>query len=90
MSVAHQQRVAAPEPGSDRAVVEAVRAGQVGQYALLYERYRAEALRIARRQVGPDEAQDLVQETFARVLRAIQNGGGPTEDVAGYIFRTLR
>ncbi len=90
MSVAHEHRVAAPEPGSDRAVVEAVRAGQVGQYALLYERYRAEALRIARRQVGPDEAQDLVQETFACVLRAVQNGGGPTEDVAGYIFRTLR
>src|SRR5690625_1193316 len=90
MSVAHQQRVAAPEPGSDRAVVEAVRAGQVGQYALLYERYRAEALRIARRQVGPDEAQDLVQETCARVLRAIRTGGGPTEDVAGYIVRTLR
>lgn len=90
MSVAQEPRVATPEPGSDRAVVGAVRAGEIGQYALLYERYRDEALRIARRQVGPDEAQDLVQETFARVLRAIQNGGGPTQDVAGYIFRTLR
>src|SRR5699024_540269 len=71
-------------------VVAAVRAGAIGQFAALYHRYHAEALRIARRQVGGDEAQDLVQETFARVLRAIRNGGGPTEDVPGYIFRTLR
>lgn len=76
--------------GDDRAVVAAVRAGAIGQFAALYDRYHAEALRIARRQVGGDEAQDLVQETFARVLRAIRNGGGPTEDVPGYIFRTLR
>ena len=90
MSVAQQQPAPTSDPGSDRAVVEAVRAGEISRFALLYERYRGEALRIARRQVGADEAQDLVQETFAKVLRAIQNGGGPTEDVAGYIFRTLR
>lgn len=90
MSVAQQQPAPTSEPGSDRAVVEAVRAGEISQFALLYHRYSGEALRIARRQVGADEAQDLVQETFAKVLRAIQNGGGPTEDVAGYIFRTLR
>ncbi|WP_147915657.1 sigma-70 family RNA polymerase sigma factor [Ruania zhangjianzhongii] len=90
MSVAQQQPAPTSEPGSDRAVVEAVRAGEISQFALLYERYSREAMGIARRQVGADEAQDLVQETFAKVLRAIQNGGGPTEDVAGYIFRTLR
>lgn len=90
MSVAQQQPVPTSEPGSDRAVVEAMRAGEISQFALLYERYSGEAMGIARRQVGADEAQDLVQETFAKVLRAIQNGGGPTEDVAGYIFRTLR
>ena len=90
MSVAQQQPAPTSEPGSDRAVVEAVRAGQISQFALLYERYNREAMGIARRQAGPDEAQDLVQETFTKVLRAIQNGGGPTEDVAGYLFRTLR
>lgn len=89
MTIAPEQRPTG-KAGDDRAVVEAVRAGVIGQFAALYQRYHAEALRIARRQAGQDEAQDLVQETFARVLRAIRNGGGPTEDVPGYIFRTLR
>src|SRR5699024_882212 len=90
MSVAQQQPAPTSEPGSDRAVVEAVRAGEISQLALLYERYSGEAMRIARRQVGAGGAQALVQEACAKALRAIPNGGGPTEDVAGYICRTLR
>ncbi|SEE87986.1 sigma-70 family RNA polymerase sigma factor [Ruania alba] len=86
MSLAHDLEA----PDSDEAIVAAVRRGRVGEFAVLYERYKDEALRIARRDAGPDDGPDLVQEAFARVLRAIRNGGGPTEDVAGYLFRTLR
>ncbi|WP_290371130.1 sigma-70 family RNA polymerase sigma factor [Ruania halotolerans] len=77
-------------PESDAAIVAAVRRGRVGEFAVLYERYKDQAMRIARRDAGPDDAPDLVQETFARVLQAIRKGGGPTEDVPGYLFRTLR
>lgn len=36
------------------------------------------------------KAEDLVSETFVRVLRALSNGKGPTDSVLGYVLISLR
>jgi RNA polymerase sigma-70 factor (ECF subfamily) len=35
------------------------------------------------------EAEDLVAETFQRLLVALQNGGGPREHLAAYLYRAV-
>ena len=80
----------------DRRLCDLVRAGAdtaSGRAAFgeLYERHRgpalAQALLITR---DRGKAEDLVSETFTRVLRALANGKGPTESVLGYLLISLR
>lgn len=60
-------------------------------FAELYERHRdtvmAQAYRITDQR---DRAEDLVEETFTRVLRALRGGHGPRTSVLGYLLVTLR
>ncbi|GAB2562257.1 sigma-70 family RNA polymerase sigma factor [Leucobacter ruminantium] len=60
-------------------------------FGVLYSRYRdqalAQALSMTRNRAV---AEDLVQETFTRVLKALANGKGPTDSVLGYVLISLR
>src|SRR5215475_7886648 len=70
---------------SDARLIAAVRAGDPTAYGILYERHAASARRLASQIVKtPADADDVVAETFARVLYAIRGGNGPAEAFRPY------
>jgi len=87
-----ERPVTAPGTGSsDEELIDAVRQGDLGAYAALYERYAEPAQRTAR-QCAADLAdqQDLVSEAFVRVLTAIRGGGGPRDNLRPYLQVAIR
>ncbi|MDS0138838.1 MULTISPECIES: sigma-70 family RNA polymerase sigma factor [unclassified Amycolatopsis] len=75
----------------DAVLLAALRAGDLDAAGRLYRRH-AEPLR---RTAGawarqPAERDDLVAETFARVLTIVRAGGGPHSDLRPYLVVTLR
>ncbi|MBL3685790.1 sigma-70 family RNA polymerase sigma factor [Leucobacter zeae] len=81
---------------TDSELCDAVRADASGAsgraaFAELFRRHRDTAMAQAYRFTGDrDRAEDLVSETFARVLRALSGGNGPTDSVLGYVLISLR
>src|SRR5262245_10219995 len=68
-----------------------VRAGDTEAYGVLYERHLDAAKRAASCLVQtPVEREDLVADAFARVLRALRDGGGPTAEFRAYLLVTMR
>src|SRR5438874_12904051 len=75
----------------DAALVAATRAGDPEAFGLLYRRHVVAARRLAARLAGdPAAAEDLVSEAFARVLAALQHGGGPATSFRAYLNTALR
>ncbi len=66
-----------------------VRAGDMDAYGELYSRYSAFAGKVARR-VSRRNADDLVSESFRRILVTMQNGGGPTKGFGPYLATVIR
>jgi RNA polymerase sigma factor (sigma-70 family) len=56
---------------SDRRLVTLTRAGSGAAFSVIVERYRAPLLAYANRLVGPDDADDVLQQTFANALGAL-------------------
>lgn len=75
---------------SDPELIAAVRAGDSEAYGLLFERHRAAAMNLARQIAGPSEADDLVSEAFIKVMRVLQNGGGPDVAFRAYLLTAVR
>lgn len=76
---------------TDTALLDAVRAGDLGAYGELFRRHVASACVVARQLTSqPSEQQDLVADAFARTLNAIRNGAGPRESVLAYLLTTVR
>ncbi|WP_168217742.1 sigma-70 family RNA polymerase sigma factor [Occultella kanbiaonis] len=75
---------------TDESILAEVRAGHVAVFAVLYDRYRDQAIRSAKRNGAGEHAEDVVQDAFVGVLRAIRSGGGPTQGFAPYLFGALR
>ena len=82
-----QETLAAP-PDAD--LVEGVRSGDEHAMAQLYERHRADALRVARIVSQDTDADDLAAEAFARVVAKITEGGGPTSGFRPYLHTVIR
>ncbi|MCD0446515.1 sigma-70 family RNA polymerase sigma factor [Glycomyces sp. A-F 0318] len=81
----------APEGRSDPELIAATRDGDTTAYAVLYERHVHAARRLARvLSRDPAGADDLVSETFARLLHTLRDGGGPDLAFRPYMLRTLR
>ena len=75
----------------DAALLAATRAGDAEAFGLLYRRHADAARRLAGRLTGdPGAAEDLVSEAFARVLAALQRGGGPATSFRAYLNTVLR
>jgi len=54
----------------------------------VYDALSPALFRYACRLLGDSqEAEDVVSETFARLLKAIRNGGGPQSCLQGYLYR---
>lgn len=75
---------------SDAEIIEAVRAGDIGDFALLWRRH-VESARRAARAISPSaDPDDLVSEAFASILRVTKAGGGPSDAFRPYLLATLR
>lgn len=56
----------------------------------LWHEHHAGLVRHAKRYVGPDHAEDLVQDTFCNALKAMLNGKGYTDSARGWLYRIAR
>lgn len=75
---------------SDAELISAVRAGDTESYAQLFGRHRDAANRLAAHLVPGTDADDLVAESFVRVLAVLQAGDGPDESFRAYLLTSLR
>lgn len=79
------------QSASDADLIAAARSGDASAYGMLYERHAAAARRLARQIVKtPADVDDVVAETFARVLYAIRSGNGPAEAFRPYMLTAVR
>jgi len=77
--------------GSDADLIAAVRNGDAAAYGALYERHAPAARNLARQIIKhPADVDDVVAETFARVLGVLKRGNGPTEAFRPYLITALR
>ncbi len=81
------QRLDAP---GDAELISAVRGGETDAYGELYGRHVEAARRLARQLVASPDSDDLVSEAFARVLVALQRGGGPDLAFRAYLLTAVR
>ncbi|MFJ7212747.1 RNA polymerase sigma factor [Amycolatopsis sp. NPDC098790] len=75
----------------DAELLARVRAGHTEDYGVLFERHHTAARAHARQLTTSSlEADDLVAEAFAKTLKIIYGGGGPTRSFRAYLFTALR
>ncbi len=75
---------------TDAELIAAVRGGDTEAYGLLFERHRQAAARLAGHLVPGPDADDLVAESFIRVLGVLQAGKGPDEFFRAYLLSSIR
>ena len=75
---------------ADAELISQVRAGDVAAYQTLYERHVDAARGLARHLASQHDAEDAVQDAFARVLSMIERGGGPAGGFRPYLLTTVR
>lgn len=75
---------------SDAELIAAVREGDTESYGLLFDRHREAATRLSRQLVRGPDADDLVAESFIRVLAVLQAGKGPDESFRAYLLTSIR
>lgn len=78
------------EGSSEAELISAVRTGDTEAYGELFERHGEAALRMARQLVHGSDADDLVAESFYRVLTVLQDGKGPDESFRAYLLTAIR
>lgn len=79
-----------PDEPSDEQILAAVREGDIGDFALLWQRHVDAARRAAKAIEPATDPDDLVSEAFASILRVTKNGGGPRDVFRPYLFAVLR
>jgi RNA polymerase sigma factor (sigma-70 family) len=84
------QTVAISADATDSELAEAVRRGDPSAFAHLWSRHLPFARATAHALTSADKVDDLVSEGFARILRLLRNGKGPTDNFRAYLVRTLR
>ena len=76
-------------PLPDDALLRLARKFDQTALAELYDRYNNGLYYYAMRLLGdPALAEDCAAETFSRLLRALRDGGGPTENLKAYLYRS--
>jgi RNA polymerase sigma factor (sigma-70 family) len=80
-----------PGGDTDTDLMAAVRAGDTAAYGTLYERHCSAARQLACALARDEsDADDLVAETFAKVLATLRAGRGPLVAFRAYLNTTLR
>lgn len=80
----------ARDAASDEDLVREVREGSTASFAQLYLRHREAAQLVARRWGAAQDAPDVVQEAFLKILCSLQLEQGPTGRFLPYLLRTVR
>ncbi len=76
---------------TDMELLEAVRGGDTAAFGTLYRRHSAAARSLTRQVVrSEDVVEDLLVETFARVLEVVRRGGGPACAFRPYLLASVR
>lgn len=76
---------------SDEELIARVRSGDTDAYGQLFDRHRKSAMTAAVAHIGRKaQAEDVVADSFARVLVAIQAGHGPHVAFRPYLLTTVR
>ena len=75
---------------SDAQLIAAVRSGDTDAYGELFDRHREAARRLSAHLVPGPDADDLVAESFTRVLTLLQAGKGPDEFFRAYLLTSIR
>ena len=75
---------------SDAELITRVRGGDVDAYGQLFERHVESARRLARQLVRGPDSDDLVSDAFAKVMDALQAGGGPDLAFRAYLLTAVR
>ena len=79
------------ETSSDPELIAGVRAGDSAAFGVLYERHAVAARKVAAQYTNtPTDIDDVVSESFSRVLRALQQGDGPDLAFRAYLFTIVR
>src|SRR5689334_10043593 len=86
----HSHDAAPASARSDADLVLRTRSGDPDAFAQLWRRHYASGITVARSITSTFDADDLVQEAFARIYQAIQKGGGPTGSFRAYLFTSIR
>lgn len=73
---------------SDLELVENTRLGDTAAFAELWKRHSRAGKTVAKSYSA--DAEDIVSESFAKILQTIRNGGGPTAAFRPYLFSTIR
>lgn len=74
----------------DPALAELTRAGDTEAFGELWRRHVGAGIMAARQFASIADPQDIASEAYLRILRAVQNGGGPHEAFRPYLYRTIR
>ncbi|MFC4223720.1 RNA polymerase sigma factor [Lysinibacter cavernae] len=75
----------------DQELLRRHRDGDPAAYGLLYTKYQPLAYSTARKYTSTrDQADDLVLESFTRILETIGRGKGPTVSMGHYLISTIR
>lgn len=80
----------AVETRSDADLITAVRGGDTAAFGLLFERHRDAAERLSRQLTQRGDADDLVSESFMKVLAQLQGGKGPDTAFRAYLLTSIR
>ncbi|MEV0594434.1 sigma-70 family RNA polymerase sigma factor [Nonomuraea cavernae] len=76
---------------SDADLLHAVKEGDAAAYGELYQRHVMAARSLARRLVrGEAEVEDVVAESFTKILDLVGRGGGPTAGFRTYLLTVVR
>ncbi|PKQ26802.1 MAG: hypothetical protein CVT64_03700 [Actinobacteria bacterium HGW-Actinobacteria-4] len=79
------------ETSSDPELIAGVRAGDTAAFGVLYERHVDAARKVAAMYTNTAaDIDDVVSESFSRVLRALQRGDGPDLAFRAYLFTIVR
>jgi DNA-directed RNA polymerase specialized sigma24 family protein len=78
-------------PKSDAELIAAVASGDAASYVTLQERHTPAARILARQVVSkPDEAEEVLSETFTRLGGVLRRGDGPVESLRPYLLSAVR
>ncbi|MFC5678025.1 sigma-70 family RNA polymerase sigma factor [Aeromicrobium endophyticum] len=82
--------LSAIDESSDAELISAVRDGDADAFGALFGRHRDAAERLARQLTRGTDVDDLVAESFTRMLVMLQSGRGPDEAFRAYLLTSIR